>query len=147
MKNLGLSNTLWSLIMIYTAIGIPLGIMIMAGFFKTLPKELEEAGRIDGCNDMQILARIVIPLMRPAIGTVMIINFVTAWNDFFFPLIFIQDEVMKTIQVGMMSLFGEYESDWSTLFAGLTLASLPMVLMFVFASRQFMDGMTAGAVK
>ncbi|MFC4304572.1 carbohydrate ABC transporter permease [Cohnella boryungensis] len=147
MKDLGLSNTPWSLIMIYTAIGIPLGIMILSAFFRTLPKELEEAGRIDGCSDVQILRMIIIPLMRPALGTVMIINFVTAWNDFFFPLIFIQDTVMKTIPIGLMSLFGEYASDWSTLFAGLTLASLPMILLFIFASKQFMDGMTAGAVK
>ncbi|MBY9081084.1 L-arabinose transport system permease protein AraQ [compost metagenome] len=147
MKGLHLTNTAWSLILIYTAIGIPMGVMILSGFFRTLPTELEEAGRIDGCTDMQILGKIVVPLMRPALGTVMIINFVTAWNDFFFPLIFIQSELKKTIPVGLMSLFGEYASDWSTLFSGLTLASLPMILLFMFASRQFMDGMTAGAVK
>lgn len=147
MKDLGLSNTPWSLIFIYSGVGIPLGVMILSGFFRTLPRELEEAARIDGCSDMQILRRIILPLMRPALGTVMIVNFVTAWNDFFFPLVFIQSELKKTIPVGMMSLFGEYSSDWSTLFAGLTLASLPMIVLFVIASRQFMDGMTAGAVK
>lgn len=147
MRDLGIINTPWSLISIFTAMGIPLGVLILSGFFRTLPKELEEAARIDGCADFQILWRIILPLMRPALGTVMIINFVTTWNDFFFPLIFIQSEAKKTIPVGMMSLFGEYASDWSTLFAGLTLASLPMIGMFLIASRQFMDGMTAGAVK
>ena len=147
MKDFGIINTVWSLISIYTAIGIPLGVMILSGFFRTLPKELEEAAKIDGCTDMQILRRIIVPLMGPALGTVMIINFVTSWNDFFFPLIFIQSESKKTIPVGMISLFGEYSSDWSTLFAGLTLASLPMIALFVMASRQFMDGMTAGAIK
>jgi raffinose/stachyose/melibiose transport system permease protein len=147
MKDLGLSNTPWSLIAIYTAMGIPIGVLILSGFFRTLPRELEEAAKIDGCSDMQILRRIILPLMRPALGTVMIINFVTAWNDFFFPLIFIQSEVKKTIPVGMMSLFGEYASDWSTLFAGLTLASLPMIVLFMVASKQFMEGMTAGSIK
>ncbi|MFF2483757.1 carbohydrate ABC transporter permease [Paenibacillus sp. NPDC058071] len=147
MKDLGLSNSLGSLISIYTAIGIPIGILILTGFFRTLPRELEEAARIDGCSDIQILAKILLPLMRPALGTVMIINLVTAWNDFFFPLIFIQDEVKKTIPIGLMSLFGEYSSDWSTLFAGLTLASIPMIVFFSVASKQFMEGLTAGAVK
>lgn len=147
MRDLGITNTAWSLIAIYTAMGIPLGVMILSGFFRTLPRELEEAAKIDGCSDLQMLWRIILPLMRPALGTVMIINFVSAWNDFFFPLIFIQSEVKKTIPVGMMSLFGEYASDWSTLFAGLTLASLPMIVIFIIASKQFMDGMTAGAVK
>ncbi|MBW7452584.1 carbohydrate ABC transporter permease [Paenibacillus sepulcri] len=147
MRDIGFIDSSWSLISIYSAMGIPLGVMILTGFFRTLPRELEEAAKIDGCTDMQILGRIILPLMRPALGTVMIINFVTAWNDFFFPLIFIQSEMKKTIPVGMMSLFGEYASDWSTLFAGLTLASLPMIVIFIIASKQFMDGMTAGAVK
>lgn len=147
MRNLSLLDSPWSLIFIYSGIGIPLGMMILTGFFRTLPKELEEAAKIDGCGDWQILMRIVLPLMRPALGTVMIINFVTAWNDFFFPLIMISSKTHKTIPVGMMTLFGEYASDWSTLFAGLTLASLPMIILFLLASRQFMDGMTAGAVK
>jgi raffinose/stachyose/melibiose transport system permease protein len=78
---------------------------------------------------------------------VMIINFIMVWNDFFFPLIFIQDDLKKTIPVGMLSLFGQYSTDLSMLFAGLTLSSLPMILLFFLASKQFMDGMTAGAVK
>ncbi|XOK59191.1 carbohydrate ABC transporter permease [Paenibacillus elgii] len=147
MKNLGLMNTVTSLILMYTAIGIPMSVLILTGFFRTLPKELEEAGRIDGCSDLRLLLSIVAPLMRPALGTVMIMNFITVWNDFFFPLIFIQDEVKKTIPVGMLTLFSEYSTDWSVLFAGLTLSSLPMIVLFALSSRQFMDGMTAGAVK
>ncbi|WP_412850200.1 carbohydrate ABC transporter permease [Brevibacillus invocatus] len=147
MKNLELLNTLWSLILIYTASGIPISVFILTGFFRTLPVELEEAARIDGCNHFQVFWRVLLPLIRPALGTVVIINFISAWNDFFFPLIFIQEEALKTIPVGMMVLFGEYETDWSLLFAGLTLSALPMIGVFLMASRQFMEGLTAGAVK
>ncbi|UAL47342.1 carbohydrate ABC transporter permease [Sutcliffiella horikoshii] len=147
MKDLGLLNSLWSLIFMYTAGGIPLSILILTGFFRTMPVELEEAARMDGASDLRILWSVLIPLIRPALGTVMIINFISSWNDFFFPLIFITDEMKKTIPVGMLSLFGEYSADWGTLFAGLTLSSLPMIILFFVASKQFMDGLTAGAVK
>ncbi|MDQ0340020.1 raffinose/stachyose/melibiose transport system permease protein [Caldalkalibacillus uzonensis] len=147
MRNLGLTNSLWSLIFMYTATGIPISILILTEFFKTLPKGLEEAARIDGCSDWKIFWVIVLPLMRPALATVAIINFIQAWNDFFFPLIFIQEEAKKTIPVGMLSLFGEYATDWSMLFAGLTLSSLPMIIVFLLASKQFMEGLTSGAVK
>jgi len=147
MKQLGIINTLWSVILLYTAIGLPLSILILTGFFRTLPKELEEAAKLDGCSDLKTLWHVVLPLMKPAMGTVMIINFITAWNDFFFPLIFLQEEGKKTIPVGMLTLFGQYSTEWNVLFAGLALSSLPMLVLFLFASRQFMEGMTAGAIK
>ncbi|TLS38471.1 carbohydrate ABC transporter permease [Pseudalkalibacillus caeni] len=147
MKDLGLINSLWSLVFIYTATGIPLSVLILTGFFRTMPKELEEAARIDGATDIRIFWHVLLPIMRPALGTVMIINFIQSWNDFFFPLIFITEEVKKTIPVGMLSLFGEYSADWGALFAGLTLSSLPMIVLFFIASKQFMEGLTAGAVK
>ncbi|MBB3111460.1 raffinose/stachyose/melibiose transport system permease protein [Paenibacillus phyllosphaerae] len=147
MRQLHLINTPWSLVLIYSGIGIPLAILILTGFFKTMPTEIEEAARIDGSSELGILFRVLIPLMKPALGTVMIIQFINIWNDFFFPLLFAQKESVKTLQIGMMSLFGEYSTDWSVLFAGLTVASLPMMILFLFASRQFMEGLTAGAVK
>ena len=147
MNDLQLTNSLWSLIFMYTATGIPLSILILTGFFKTMPKELEEAARIDGASDLRILWNVVFPLMRPALGTVMIITFIQSWNDFFFPLIFITEDAKKTIPVGMLSLFGEHSADWGALFAGLTLSSLPMLVLFFIASKQFMEGLTAGAIK
>lgn len=147
MKELGLLNSLWSLILLYTGSGIPLSVFILTGFVRTLPVELEEAARIDGCNHFQVFWKILLPLVRPALGTVMIINFIQTWNDFFFPLIFIQKDALKTIPVGMLTLFGEYEADWGLLFAGLTLSALPMISVFLLASKQFMEGLTAGAVK
>lgn len=147
MRHLHLLNSLWSLIFMYTAVGLPVAMLILTGFFRTLPGELEEAARMDGCGPLGILWHVLLPLMRPALGTVAIVDFIQAWNDFFFPLIFIQDETKKTIPAGMLSLFGEYSADWSTLFAGLTLSSLPMIVLFLFASKAFMEGMTAGAFK
>lgn len=147
MRSLRLLDTLWSLILIYTAIGIPISVLILSRFFRTMPKELEEAARIDGCSNLKIFVHILLPLMRPALGTVMIIHFITVWNDFFFPLVFIHNEARKTIPVGMLTLFSEYSTDWSVLFAGLTLSSLPMLVLFFVASKQFMEGITAGAVK
>lgn len=147
MRKIRLLDSLWALIWIYTAIGIPISVLILGRFFRTLPKELEEAARIDGCSDLRAFFYILLPLMRPALGTVMIIHFITVWNDFFFPLIFIHAEAKKTIPIGMLTLFSEYSTDWSVLFAGLTLSSLPMLALFIVASKQFMEGMTAGAIK
>lgn len=147
MNDLGLLNSLWSLILVYTAQGIPLSMLILTGFFRTLPVSLEEAARIDGASNLRVLWSVVLPLMRPAIGTVVIINFIQVWNDFFFPLIFITERAQMTIPIGMLSLFGEHSTDWGALFAGLTLSSLPMILMFLIASKQFMEGLTQGALK
>ncbi|MCM3357117.1 MULTISPECIES: carbohydrate ABC transporter permease [unclassified Psychrobacillus] len=147
MRDLGLINSLWSLILMNIATGAPITMLILTGFFKTLPMELEEAARMDGAGNLRTLWHVLLPLMRPAIGTVVIINFIAAWNDFFFPLIFITEKAKMTIPVGMLSLFGEHSADWGSLFAGLTLASLPMMVLFLLASKQFMEGLTAGAVK
>jgi raffinose/stachyose/melibiose transport system permease protein len=147
MKDLNLINSLWSVIFIHIGTGLPLAVLILTGFFRTLPWELEEAARIDGATNLDVLTKVIVPLMRPAIGTVVIINFIGVWNEFFFPMIFIQDEARKTIPVGMLKLFSEFATDWSILFAGLTLSALPMIAIFFFASKQFMDGLTSGAVK
>ncbi|MBD7944627.1 carbohydrate ABC transporter permease [Psychrobacillus sp. Sa2BUA9] len=147
MRDLGLINSLWSLIFMNIATGTPITMLILTGFFRTLPMELEEAARIDGAGNLRTLWHVLLPLMRPALGTVVIINFIASWNDFFFPLIFITEKAKMTIPVGMLSLFGEHSADWGSLFAGLTLASLPMMVLFLIASKQFMEGLTAGAVK
>ncbi|MGM8215108.1 carbohydrate ABC transporter permease [Bacillaceae bacterium W0354] len=147
MLNLGLLNTHFSLIFVYVAGGIPFAVFIFYGFFRTVPRALEESARLDGCNDFQVYYKIVLPLMRPAISIVAIVNLVNVWNDFFYPLIFIRSDELKTIPLGMLTLFGEYDTQWNLLFAGLTLSSLPMIIAFLFASRQFMDGLTEGALK
>lgn len=147
MLKLGLLDTLASLVIVYVAGHIPFAVFVFYGFFRTLPKDLDQSARIDGCNDLQVYYRIVLPLMRPALATVSIVDLIGIWNDFFYPLIFIKSTKLSTIPLGMLTLFGEHDTEWNLLFCGLTLSSLPMIIAFLFASRQFIEGMTQGAVK
>jgi len=147
MMKLHLVNTLYSLIIIYIAGKIPLAVFILYGFFRTVPKELELSAQIDGCSNFQVYYKIILPLMRPALATVAIVDLLDIWNDFFYPLIFIRDEALKTIPLGMQSLFGEFHTEWNLLFAGLALSSLPMIIAFLFASKQFIEGIASGALK
>ncbi|MET3695757.1 binding-protein-dependent transport system inner membrane component [Bacillus oleivorans] len=144
---LGLLNSLLSLIFVFVAGGISFAIFLFYGFFRTLSKDLEQAARIDGCNDFQIYYKIVLPLMKPPIAIVGIVHLVNVWNDFFYSLIFIRSEELRTIPLGMLTLFGEYDTEWNLLFAGLTISSLPLLIAFLFASRTFIEGLTSGAVK
>lgn len=147
MRNLHLLNTPWSLILIYVASGIPFTIFVLANFFETLPNELEEAARIDGASEYRIFWQIMLPLIRPALATVAIFNFIPWWNDFFFPLIFIRAEKYKTLPLGLFAFFGEHQSNWALLFAGLTITALPLLIIYLMASKQIVKGLTSGALK
>ncbi|HEX7713555.1 MAG TPA: carbohydrate ABC transporter permease, partial [Bacillota bacterium] len=147
MKNLSLLDKSLSLILTYAASGLPMSVFILTGFFKNIPFELSDAARVDGCSELQILNRIMLPLTRPALATVTIVNFVPWWNDFFFPLLFIKSDQLKTIPLGMTVFFGEYMTDWSMLFAGMVMASIPLLILYLLMSKQFISGLTAGAVK
>ncbi|BAS28294.1 carbohydrate ABC transporter permease [Limnochorda pilosa] len=147
MRDLHLLNTHASLVLTYAASGMPMSVFLLAGFFRTLPKELEYAARIDGCTEFQTFYRVMLPLVRPGLATVTIVNFVPWWNDFFFPLLFIQSDHLKTIPLGMTVFFGQYMTDWGLLFAGMLIASLPLLVVYLVMSRQFIAGLTAGAVK
>lgn len=146
-KNLGLMDTHLSIIMVFIAMGLPSTVFILSGFMKTIPLDLEYAARIDGCNDWGIYCRIVMPVTQSAIALVTIYNAVPIWNDFFFPLVFIQSNRLKTLPVGLSTFFGQYSTNWSLLFAGLSIAILPMLILYVFMSKYFIRGMTAGAIK
>jgi raffinose/stachyose/melibiose transport system permease protein len=147
MRDLGLLNTPWSLILIYAASGLPFTIFVLANFFETLPQELEEAARLDGASEFRIYAQVMLPLIRPALATVAVFNFIPWWNDFFFPLIFIRAERFKTLPLGLFSFFGEHQNNWALLFSGLTITALPLLVVYLFASRQIIKGLTSGALK
>jgi len=147
MRDLGILNTQLSLIIIYVAMGLPTTVFIMTGFIRTLPNELEDAARMDGASEPRIMWSIMLPLVRPALVIAGIQNVVPIWNDFFFPLIFIQKDALKTLPQGLTTFMGEYTTDWGILFAGLMLSSAPVILIYIILSRQFINGMTAGAVK
>ncbi len=146
-KTLGLINNPFSVILIFIAMALPSTVFILAGFMKGIPLELEYAAKIDGCNDFQIYQKIVMPMVAPAIALVTIYNSVPIWNDFFFPLVFLQSDKVKTLPVGLSSFFGQFSTNWSLLFTGLSIAILPMLILYLFMSKYFIKGMTAGAVK
>ena len=144
---LGLINTIWSLIPVYIAMGLPVAIFILTAFIRQIPHELTEAAIIDGAGRLKIFAGIIAPLLRPALATTAIYNLVPFWNDLWFPLIFITDDRAKTLLLGVTRLFGQYQTDWSKVLAVLTLSAIPVIILYLMMSRQFIKGLTAGAVK
>lgn len=147
MKALGLLDTIWSLFPVYIAMGIPTAVFILTQFIRQLPGELYEAGFMDGADRFMIYYRIVLPLIRPALATVAIYNLVPIWNDLWFPLIFITDESQKTVLLAVTRLQGQYTTDWPKLLTVLTLSALPVITLYLIMSKQFIRGLTAGAVK
>ncbi|WP_248305190.1 carbohydrate ABC transporter permease [Devosia sp. 1566] len=147
MRDLGILNNQLSLIFVYTAMGLPTTIFIMTGFIRTLPNELEDAARMDGASEARIMWSIMLPLVRPAMVIAGIQNVVPIWNDFFFPLVFIQNDRLKTLPQGLTTFMGEYSTDYGVLYAGLTLSALPIIIIYIVLSRQFISGMTSGAIK
>jgi raffinose/stachyose/melibiose transport system permease protein len=147
LRDLGLLDSRLGLVLIYTAMGLPSCVFIMTGFLRTLPRELEEAARIDGASEPRIMVSIMLPLSLPPMAIAGIYNAVPIWNDFFFPLVFIQTDARKTLPQGLTVFMGEYTTNWGMLFAGLTIAALPLTLVYIAMSRQFIHGITAGAVK
>ena len=147
MKTLGTLNTLWSLFPVYIAMGLPIAVFILTEFVRGLPKELYEASFMDGASRFMIYVRIVLPLIRPALAATAIYNLVPIWNDLWFPLIFINRESQKTVLLAVTKLQGQYVTDWPKILAVLTLSALPVVLLYLSMSKQFIRGLTAGAVK
>jgi raffinose/stachyose/melibiose transport system permease protein len=144
--DLHLVNTLWSLILIYTAQGIPLAVFILTTFLRQVPKDLKDAARIDGASEYRIYL-LILPLVRPALGSVLAISMLPIWNDLWFPLILAPGEATKTLILGAQSFLGEFVNDYNAVLAALTLAILPPVFLYVIFARQLIRGITAGAVK
>jgi len=144
--NLHLVNSLWALILIYTAQGIPLAIFILTAFMRQVPRDLKDAARIDGASEYRIYL-LILPLVRPAIGSVLAISMLPIWNDLWFPLILAPGEATKTLILGAQAFLGEFANDYNAVLAALTLAILPPVFLYVIFSRQLIRGITAGAVK
>lgn len=147
MRDLSILNNQLSLICVYTAMGLPTTVFIMIGFIRSLPNELEDAARMDGASEARIMWAIMLPLVRPALVIAGIQNVVPIWNDFFFPLVFIQNDSLKTLPQGLTTFMGEYTTDWGVLFSGLTLSAAPIIIIYIVLSKQFIAGMTSGAVK
>jgi raffinose/stachyose/melibiose transport system permease protein len=144
-KNLGLINSYAGLILPYIGIHMPFATFVLASFARTLPGELHDAALIDGANEWQAFLRIMLPLLRPAVATVAILNSVSIWNDFFFPLIV--SPKLPMLQVAVYGLVGVYSTNWGQIFAGVVLSALPLVLAYLLLTKQFIAGRSAGAIK
>ncbi len=147
LKDMGLINTSWGLILPYIASGLVLGIYIVTNFIKGLPKEVDEAATVDGASFLDVLLKIDIPLIAPVISTVMIINFQHVWSEFYWALIAVKDESIKTLPLGLINFQSEYGSDYGVLAAGLMILTIPVLLVYLFGSRYFIEGVSVGAVK
>ena len=144
--SLHLVDTLWALILVYTASGLPLAIFILTNFMKQVPRDLKDAARVDGASEYRIYL-MILPLVRPAVGTVMVFNMIPIWNDLWFPLILAPSERNKTITLGAQVFLGQFISDWNAVLASLTLALFPIMVLYIIFSRQLIRGLTSGAVK
>jgi raffinose/stachyose/melibiose transport system permease protein len=131
-----------------TSAGLPLAIFIFRAFFTTIPRELEEAALLDGDSRFGAFIRIILPLTVPAIGTVAILQFLAAWNEYFLALILIRSPELRTIPLALQVFFFEWgRAEWGQVFAALSMATVPMIIVYVLMQRRFIQGLTAGAVK
>lgn len=143
----GLVNTLTALVLVYTAQGLPLAIFILSEFMRTVSDDLKNAGRIDGLSEYAIFFRLVLPLVRPAMATVAVFTMIPIWNDLWFPLILAPGEATKTVTLGAQMFIGQFVTNWNAVLSALSLAILPVLVLYVIFSRQLIRGITSGAVK
>lgn len=143
-----LLNNYWSLILPYTAGALPFTVIFLVAYLRSIPKEIEEAAILDGCGHLRVLWRVMVPLSRPAFATVIIFTFLAAWNEFLLALTLIQNDATRTLPVGLLNFFQSYgPTNYSYVFAALTISAVPIIAVFVVFQRQFIGGLTAGAVR
>ncbi|MEM8737039.1 MAG: carbohydrate ABC transporter permease [Planctomycetota bacterium] len=146
-RNMGLVNNLWALVIVGGAGGQVVGIFIMKQFIEDIPKELFESAQIDGAGHLRQIISIVLPMSAPIMATVAILDFLGHWNNVMLPLIVLRDDEKLTIPVGLLRLEGEYVKQWGELMAGYAISSIPLLVLFTFTMRWFVRGLAAGAIK
>ena len=147
LRQANLVDSLWGVILPQVAFGLPGNILILRGFFATIPRELDEAAAIDGCSSAGFFMRVVLPLMRPALAAVAVLTMVASWNAFFLPLLVLNSEQLYTLPLGIMQFQGQFGTDWARVLAFVSLAFMPTIVFYLLAERQIIAGLTAGAVK
>ncbi len=145
-SRLNLLNTYFGLFYVYVGFGISFGILILRGFFRTIPKEIDEAGYIDGCSKFRVFWNIILPMSKPAIATLVITDFLATWNEYLLASVIINDNAKKTVPVGLMTFIGEHSTDFSLLCAGVLVSIIPVMIVYLIFQRHFVEGMS-GAVK
>ena len=144
---LRLYNSYQGLILTYMVFTLPYAIVMMTGYFNTLPRELDEAARVDGTSSFGALWRILVPISLPGIVSVAVYTFMIAWNEYLFALTLTRTDNMRTVPIGIQLLMGQHSYEWSEMMAMSVLGSIPVLVLFVFFQKFFIGGMTAGAVK
>jgi ABC-type sugar transport system, permease component len=147
MSRFKLVDTYPGLIILYIVNFLSYSTYITYGFFRKVPVEIQEAAGIDGCGNFRLYANIIMPLSTSIITTVLISNLMFVWNDMFFSLVMMRSKLMKTLTVGLLSFKGQYQSDYATMFAGIVLVSIPMIIIFLLLQKRFIEGISSGAVK
>jgi ABC-type glycerol-3-phosphate transport system permease component len=147
MVRVSLINTLTGVIVIYSGLLIPFSVFLLVSFFRSLPTELFDAAAIDGCNSFDTLWRITLPLSTPALVTLVVVNALFVWNELLIALVFLQSEDLKTLMPGLTLFKGHFSINEPLIMAGTLIATLPMIVLFLFGQRLFVEGLTAGAVK
>jgi len=145
LRDLNLLSTYWALIIPYMV--NPMFVLIVSQFFKGIPREFEEAARIDGAGEMYILFKVMVPLARPSLIAIAVFGFVSTWNDFLWPLLVMTDQKMYTLPVGLATFYGTYSMKWGVTMAGNVIASLPMLIFFMIFQEQLIKGITVGGLK
>ena len=146
-QTLDLINSRWSLVIAESTFQLPLAMILMSGFVRNVPVELEEAAMVDGCGRIRAFLAVVLPLLRPGIVAVGSFAFIGSWNNFLFALMFLNDPELQTVPVGLQTTIGENTVDFGALAAGGVVAAVPVVLVFAFVQKYLVQGMSAGAVK
>lgn len=146
-KAMNLLNSLFGLALVYAGTNLPLSMMMFAGYYKTVPKELIEAASIDGCDPFRTYLSIVLPLTKPIICTVSILVSLTVWRDMFIPLMLTTDVNARTVAYGLMSFVNEFSLDWTTMCAAMVITTFPIIVLFLCLQKYFIGGAVAGAVK
>jgi raffinose/stachyose/melibiose transport system permease protein len=147
LKALKIYDTYFAVILPYIAFRIPFTVFLMRSYFISIPAELEEAAIVDGYNSFQIFTKIIVPISKPIFASCAIVNLNFVWNEFLFANVFLNNKAIQTIPIGLMTFRGDLKIDYTTTLAGLIIASLPLIILFFCMSKQFVRGLTAGAVK
>ena len=147
LRDIKLLETYWAFIVPGIALRLPFGVFLMRGFFRGLPAEIADAARVDGANEWQVFRQIMLPLAGPGLATLVVFQFMFTWNAFLLPLVFVQRDALRPVSTGMMFFFGRYTADRALIAAGVTIAMLPVVALYLVLQRRFIEGITAGALK
>lgn len=147
LDTIGLLNSMWGLILVYSTTSVPFSIFMLKGYFDTIPKEIEEAAIMDGASQFTIFIKIIIPLSRPAIAITGLFSFMTAWNEFILAATFMSQEKQYTVPVMLQSFVGAFNTQWGLFAAGSIIVSIPVVLLFLYLQKHLVGGLTAGGIK